>query len=151
MSEGASTLHACSMVLGNKGLLIRGGSGSGKSGLAQLLINRWNEQGKYSRWISDDRTIVYANAKHVLAEVPESIEGKAEQRYRGIQTISFEQRCLVDLVVDLVEPNKLERLPEPQFVMLAPASKFLPLLRVPKLTIPHAADLVSAQISDMTS
>lgn len=142
-------MHGCALVLGTTGLFIRGRSGSGKSGLAQNLIARWNEQGRYARWIGDDRVVIQTCNKRILAHTPDNIKGLVEYRFLGIGHSPYERCCMIDLVVDLVEPKLLERMPEPRSVKLTPPSSSLELIQVPEQSVSHAADLVCAHLRRM--
>lgn len=91
-------------------VLLRGPSGAGKSDLALRLI----ETG--ARLVADDRTALARTGGTVIAHAPASIAGLLEVRGLGIRRLSRGQllaRARVVLLVDLVPPAEIERLPEP--------------------------------------
>jgi HPr kinase/phosphorylase len=103
MSE---TVHASAVLAGSNGILIRGPSGSGKSLVAAQLINNG------ARLIADDRVFLSACHGRVIASAPAALRGLLELRGRGIVAVVQEASALIRLVVDLVAPEELERLPE---------------------------------------
>ena len=87
-------------------ILLRGPSGAGKSDLALRLIDRgW-------RLVSDDQTMLSAEAGRLLARAPETISGRMEVRGLGVLEVASIEPAEVALVVDLVPPDQVERLPE---------------------------------------
>ena len=103
MSE---TVHASAVLSGGDGILIRGASGSGKTQLAALLIARG------ARLVADDRVLLSACHGRLIATAPSSIAGQMELRGRGIVTVLAEDSVVVRLVIEIVGPAGLERLPE---------------------------------------
>ena len=93
-----------------RAILLRGPSGAGKSDLALRLI----EAG--GRLIADDQTQVTRRGQALLASAPAALAGLMEVRGVGILKLSRGQllsRAPLSLVVDLVPPDRIERLPEP--------------------------------------
>lgn len=91
-------------------MLLRGPSGVGKSDLALRLI----EAG--ARLVADDQTMLGRAGDTVMASAPASIAGLIEVRGLGIRRLARNQllaRAAVVLLVDLVAPAAIERLPEP--------------------------------------
>lgn len=117
MSE---TIHAGCVAIGDRGVLICGPSGSGKSDLAIRLIDRG------ARLVSDDYTIVRADSGRVVAAVPDTIAGKIELRGVGIVELSYLEQVPLALVVDLAMPP--QRLPEPATRLIA--GKTVPLIAI---------------------
>lgn len=72
------TIHATSIAIDGKGVLILGKSGSGKSDLALRLIDRG------ATLISDDYTIASARDGTVILDAPENIAGIMEVRHLGL-------------------------------------------------------------------
>ena len=86
-------------------ILLRGPSGAGKSDLALRLIDRgW-------RLVADDQTALAAAAGRLLARAPETISGRMEVRGVGVMEVAAVGPAEVALVVDLVSPEEVERLP----------------------------------------
>ncbi|MGI4731578.1 MAG: HPr kinase/phosphorylase [Janthinobacterium lividum] len=98
-----TTVHATTVAIGGRGVLIEGPSGSGKSDLALRLIDRG------AMLVSDDRTLLAVTGKSVYASVPATIAGKIEVRGVGIVELPYAGSVPVALVVTLGDP---ERLPE---------------------------------------
>lgn len=91
-------------------ILLRGPSGAGKSDLALRLI----EAG--GRLIADDQTRIARRGRALLASAPAALAGLMEVRGVGIIRLPRGQllsRAPLSLVVDLVPPDRIERLPEP--------------------------------------
>ena len=102
-------VHGTTVALEGEGVLLRGSSGSGKSDLALRLIDGG------ARLIADDQTELTRAADGVMARSPASIAGRMEVRGVGILRVPTVPSALLRLVIDLVPPDRVERLPEPQF------------------------------------
>jgi HPr kinase/phosphorylase len=107
-------VHATSVAMRQgrswRAVLLRGPSGSGKSDLALRLI----EAG--ARLIADDQTELVRVGKAVIASAPEPIAGLIEARGLGIVALGRDQlvkRAALALLVDLAQPQRITRLPEP--------------------------------------
>lgn len=115
-------VHGTTVALEGEGVLLRGPSGGGKSDLALRLIDGG------ARLVADDQTELTRKADGVIAGSPASIAGRLEVRGVGILKVPAVPSALLRLVVDLVTPDRVERLPEPQFCEYLQCS--LPLLAV---------------------
>jgi HPr kinase/phosphorylase len=113
-------VHGTSVAIGGDGLLLRGLSGSGKSDLALRLIDAG------ARLVSDDQTELRRDGNDVIMQAPQTIAGRIEVRGVGILRVPTVSRVPLSLVVDLVDPDRVERLPEPQFCEILQRS--IPLL-----------------------
>jgi RNase adaptor protein for sRNA GlmZ degradation len=95
---------------GPLGVLLRGPPGAGKSDLALRLIDRG------ARLVADDQCELRcqdgAAGARLVARAPASIAGVLEVRGLGIMEVPSLAEAPVALVVDLVDPEKVERLPE---------------------------------------
>ncbi|MFA4994760.1 MAG: HPr kinase/phosphatase C-terminal domain-containing protein [Bdellovibrionales bacterium] len=101
-------VHASSVVIGNKAVLLAGPPGSGKSDLALRLIDEG------AKLLSDDQTLLQLENGVLMASPPASIEGLIEIRHVGIAVMPFAASAPVVLYVELTDINAvLERLPEP--------------------------------------
>jgi len=98
------TLHATCVAIRDRGVLILGPSGSGKSDLALRLIDRGAEL------VSDDGTIVEARNGRLIARAGPNIAGKIEARGVGILTLPYRLDVALALAVDLSAPP--QRLPD---------------------------------------
>jgi len=113
-------VHGTTVALEGAGVLLRGPSGSGKSDLALRLIDGG------ARLVADDQTELRCAADGVIARSPASIAGRMEVRGVGILRVPTVPSATLRLVIDLVAPDRVERLPEPQFCEYLQSS--LPLL-----------------------
>ncbi|MDP3895393.1 MAG: HPr kinase/phosphatase C-terminal domain-containing protein [Mesorhizobium sp.] len=107
---GATNHHATAIVLGDRGVLITGASGSGKSALALHLIAEWRLAGRFARLVADDQVYMAARADRLVAHAPPTIAGLVEARGHGPAPIDHEPAAVIDLVVDLVAEAEVARL-----------------------------------------
>lgn len=99
------------MLIGERGVLIRGASGSGKSSLVLQLLSR--DPGR--TWlVGDDRIDLTAHHGRLVADVPATIAGKLEIRGQGIVARGHVAPVVIRLVVDLLPAADCPRLPEPE-------------------------------------
>jgi HPr kinase/phosphorylase len=115
-------VYGTSVALGGDGVLLRGPSGSGKSDLALRLI----EAG--ARLVADDQTELRRLGDALVMTAPDNIAGQIEVRGVGIISVPAAASATLRLVIDLVAPEEVERLPEPERCVLLGLS--LPLLRL---------------------
>lgn len=109
------TIHATAIALGQKCALIFGHSGAGKSDLALrcILQPRSNLIEHQAVLVSDDRVALDARSGIVYASPPARIAGLIEVRGVGLYKIPYENNIPVELVVQLVAKEQIERLPDP--------------------------------------
>ena len=100
-------LEGTCVAIHGAGVLLLGKSGSGKSDLALRLIN---EGGVL---VADDQLLITATSDGLIASVPPSIAGMLEIRGVGIVRQPFLKHISLALAVELVEPQSVERYPEP--------------------------------------
>ena len=105
-------IHASCIAVDGRAVLLRGPSGSGKSDLALRLIDAG------AVLVADDQVMVEAVGGVLFANPPELLAGKIEVRGVGIVEGQSWRRAPVALVVDLVDPDRVDRLPEPQTCFL---------------------------------
>ena len=106
-------VHGTCVELFGLGVLLRGPSGSGKSDLALRLIDGG------ARLVADDQVLLTAEAVRIQATAPMRIAGRIEVRGVGIVQVATIEAAPVALVVDLVAPADVPRLPEPNECRLA--------------------------------
>lgn len=100
----AETLHASTVALDGRAVLIAGPSGSGKSDLALRLLDRG------FALVSDDQTIVKRDGDRLIACAPPTIAGKLE--VRGIGIVEIKQVDDIPLVLAVELTSDIERLPD---------------------------------------
>lgn len=100
----SETVHASTVALDGRAVLITGPSGSGKSDLALRLLDRGFVL------VSDDQTIIKKSGTRLTASAPPTIRGKLEIRGVGIVTMDQIDDQPVALVVELT--SEIRRLPD---------------------------------------
>jgi serine kinase of HPr protein (carbohydrate metabolism regulator) len=100
----SENLHASTVAMDGRAVLISGPSGSGKSDLALRMLD------KGFILVSDDRTIIRKEGAKLVASPPETIKGKLEVRGIGIVEIGHVTDVPVALIVEL--KSDIERLPD---------------------------------------
>lgn len=98
-------LHASTIEIGGRAVLIEGVSGSGKSDLALRLIDRG------ATLVSDDYTLIKRLPSGLAAAAAPNIAGRIEVRGIGIVDMPYRENVPVALLVSLSAPP--ERMPEP--------------------------------------
>jgi HPr kinase/phosphorylase len=99
--------HASCVAINGRALLIKGPSGSGKSGLALQLM------GFGARLVADDQTLLQRDGDRIVASCPTSLFGLIEARGMGILRTESAVDAEVVLVVDLAEICT-DRMPPPR-------------------------------------
>ena len=99
--------HATCVDIDGAGVLLRGPSGSGKSDLALRLIDGG------ARLVADDCARLRLSDGRLIASAPSEIAGRLEVRGLGIIEFETLAETPLSLVVDLVAPGDIERLPRP--------------------------------------
>jgi serine kinase of HPr protein (carbohydrate metabolism regulator) len=100
----AETIHASSVAIDGRAVLISGPSGSGKSDLTLRLLDRG------FTLVSDDQTVVRRDGGRLLASAPPQIAGKLEIRGIGIMEMESQSDVPVALLVELT--SDIQRLPD---------------------------------------
>jgi HPr kinase/phosphorylase len=124
-------VHGTCVALGTKAALLRGRSGAGKSDLALRFIALPAEPGLEPRLVADDQVVVEARGpRDLIASPPATLAGKLEVRGLGILEISHLNQARLVLVVDLVPPEDVPRMPPEPSENTVIAGVAVPLLRL---------------------
>ena len=135
MSVLSETLHASTVALDGRAVLISGPSGAGKSDLALRLIDRGFSL------VSDDQTILRKDGSRLLASAPATIHGKLEVRGVGIVEVPTVTDVPVALCVELT--SDMQRLPDDDRERLVLDVR-IPLISVDALTASAPAKVAVA-------
>jgi serine kinase of HPr protein (carbohydrate metabolism regulator) len=119
LPPSSETLHATTVAIDGRGVVIEGPSGAGKSDLALRLIDRG------ATLVSDDRTRLTREGDALVAHAPAAMAGRIEVRGLGIADTPYVTAAPVALLVRLGEE---ERLPERRLRRVAE-------IDVPELTV----------------
>jgi len=110
----AASVHASAVMVGNRAVLIRGPSGSGKSRLAfDLILAGRTGQISPAVLVGDDRVHLAVHNDHLVVRPSQRLAGLIEIRGLGIRRCAFTSEAVVGLVVDLAAQDA-ERLPPPE-------------------------------------
>ena len=104
--SSATQIHATCVEVAGAGVLLLGASGTGKSDLALRLIDGG------ARLVADDRTDLLRRDGELFASAPHTIAGRIEVRGIGILAVPAVAEARVRLAIELVEPARVERLPD---------------------------------------
>jgi serine kinase of HPr protein (carbohydrate metabolism regulator) len=104
MRLSSETLHASTVALDGRAVVISGPSGSGKSDLALRLLDRG------FKLVSDDQTQFRMDEGKLIASAPPPIRGKLEIRGIGIVDMEMVDDVPVALFVELT--SDMQRLPD---------------------------------------
>ena len=124
------TIHASAVLVGQRAVLIRGPSGSGKSKLAlELLQAAQAGHLPFARLVADDRAHVEPSHARLLVRPAGTLAGLLEVRGVGVRRVEAEPVAVVGLVVDL-GAAEAERVPAESAAETAIAG-----IRLPRLTV----------------
>jgi serine kinase of HPr protein (carbohydrate metabolism regulator) len=135
-------VHASAVLIGERGVLIRGASGSGKSSLTLQLMARDPAR----TWlVGDDWLELAARHGRLVADVPAAIAGKLEIRGQGIVARPHVAPVVIRLAVDLMPAADCPRLPEPEAMITVIDGVAIPRLMLP-IGIADGAERVRAAL-----
>jgi HPr kinase/phosphorylase len=110
---GGASVHASAVLVGNRAVLIRGPSGSGKSRLAfDLVLAGRSGQIAPAMLVGDDRVHLGVSAGQLIVRPAPALAGLIEIRGLGIRRCDFVNEAVVGLIVDL-DAADAARLPPP--------------------------------------
>ncbi len=105
-----ATIHASAAVVRDRGVIIRGESGNGKSSLLLALVS---DDERANALVADDRVVVSSHHGRLVAAAPPELAGLIEVRGQGILRRPYVSPAVIDLVVDLLPPANSPRMPDP--------------------------------------
>lgn len=111
-SRPADTVHATAFLIADRGVLVLGPSGSGKSALAQETIAAARGAGLFAALVGDDRVHLTASGGRLVAESPETLRGGLEVRGAGLFAVAAEPAAIIHLVARLVPESSALRYPD---------------------------------------
>ncbi len=146
------TVHASCVAFGNRAVLIRGKSGTGKSDLVLQLMDSpgYGLGGKLLRakLVADDQVILQREKDFIFASPPQILRGKLEIRGRGIVSTSYRKKSKLCLVIDLKAHVEITRMPEPGDMITDILGLQFPLYCVDP-TAPSAAARIRSFLSEL--
>lgn len=128
--ETFTNVHATAIVLGSRGILITGPSGSGKSSLAFTLLAQARNQGAYAALIADDQVLLSRQQDNIIARRPASIAGLIEIRGSGIVKVASIEEAPLHLAVKVIALSTAERLPQEDETLDLGVAGCMPLVRI---------------------
>ena len=130
-------IHATGVILGDRGVLVTGPAGSGKTTLALELLVRVGAAGGFARLVCDDQVFVEARAGRLLARDAPAIRGLVEIRGLGPCAVASEPAMAVDLLVRLVPADAAPRIASGEAVSIEGVA-------VPQIELPERSTHASA-------
>lgn len=110
-----TNVHATAIAFGNRGVLIRGAPGSGKSELALRMIDNLGfgrgTKPLRAKLIADDQVLLAREGSEIVMRAPKTISGKMEIRGIGIIALPTKSKAKLVLVIDLKPQAEIERMP----------------------------------------
>ena len=111
----AELVHGTAIATAGRAVLIRGASGAGKSDLALRCLG--TPPGAFlaeaPKLVADDQVLVAVRDGRIVVSAPPTIRGLIEVRGLGLVAVPTVEEAELALVVDLVRPGALERMPAP--------------------------------------
>lgn len=125
-------VHGTCIAYGARAALLRGASGSGKSDLALRFLSLFKETDGETgaALVADDQTEVRLDGDTLIARAPDTIAGRMEVRGVGIVEVPHRAEATLALVVDLVAPDQVPRLPPDPAPTTAILGRPVPVVRL---------------------
>ena len=143
--DDAINHHATLILLGDRGVMIAGPSGSGKSALALALLAQCQGAGRFARLVADDQVHLARRGRSLVGYAPSAIAGLIEVRGLGPALVPHEPSALIDLVVELVGAADVPRLQDAATRTIAGID--LPLLLLPARDIVVSSAAILAALA----
>lgn len=141
-TESGELMHATAVLVGDRGVLITGSSGSGKSSIAGELVDRASANGVFAAVISDDQCLLSAVSDRLICAAPVTLRGGLEVRGSGPHAVDHETAAVIHLVAELVEPEQAIRFADDGNIQLQGVA--IPHLALPARDIGAACRAVEA-------
>ena len=148
MNGGTLNIPATAVVLGTRGILFTGPSGSGKSMLAFACIAAARRQGAFAALVADDQVFVSRHGEQLVASRPDPIAELIELRGSGIAKVESIAAAVLDLAVAVIPHPESERLPPENERFSIAGIGELPLIRIWQGT-PDPLAVLAAFASDL--
>lgn len=144
-----SSIHGSAVKVGDRAVLIRGGSGAGKSRLAfELVLAGRAGQLPPAVLVGDDRVLLATHGRELVVRSVPELAGLIEVRGLGIRRCDFVREAAVGLVVDLAAADAT-RLPLPEALQTTLFGVLLP--RIPVAAGQNPFPLVVAALMTTAS
>lgn len=128
-ADKMASVHASCVLLDDRGLLILGDSGAGKTTLALGLVDRWRRAGRFARLVADDRTMVWISGRRVLGRSHPRIAGDYELYGYGIRKTVSERAAVIRAAV-WCQRDDGPRHPENPLLQWRHGAMSLPMIRL---------------------
>ncbi|MBL8584222.1 MAG: HPr kinase/phosphatase C-terminal domain-containing protein [Rhizobiaceae bacterium] len=140
--DAGENIHATAIAIGDRGILVLGASGAGKTSLSLSLVNQVRQAGGFASLVADDQVMLSGVGGRLVGRCADTIAGLVELRGLGPRPIEHLASTVVDLVVRLVPAADAQRFPEPESVAMCGCS--LPLLRLKERSAASSSRVVLA-------
>jgi serine kinase of HPr protein (carbohydrate metabolism regulator) len=142
----AATVHASAVKVGDRAVLIRGPSGSGKSRLAfDLILAGRTGQLPPAVLVGDDRVHLDTDGEKLWVRPARELAGLIEIRGLGIRHCDHVSEAVVGLVVDLGATDA-ERLPPPEALEI-----HLSGVKIPRIPVDAAFNPLPLVVAALTT
>lgn len=139
--------HHCSVLqIDGRGVLLEGKAGLGKSSLLLSLLEKAKVDGYSASLVADDQALLDIRHDRLVAQVPPTIIGKVEVFGYGLTTLPNLPETAIDLVVELVKPSQINRMPDANKVDRLGIE--VPVLKVPALQETWACRMIFTWLND---